>query len=196
MLTTMISETKRSKNIQKLDKKQQMQPLKGKVKRMFATFFSAFLAFLAVVTAYYTFAFKISINPSGSLDPSDPFATPFILQNDSLLWINLIEYNFSIRKIDTANYVVIKGIDIFPPINTPPIPYLSAREKTTIILPFRNAIIIPAPITYADIEIVVSYYPAFISFHKKEKRMHFVAIKSINGTLHWVDKAMSENLTH
>lgn len=187
----MISETKRSKNIQKLNKKQQMQPLKGMVIRIFATFFAVLLGFLAIVTAYYTFAFKISITPSGSLNPSDPFATPFVIQNDSLLWItNIKPYHCILRKVSTVNNEIFTNGNII--MELPSIPILESNEKTTILLPFRSVISLSSPINFADVEIVVSYYPAFIFFYKKEKRVHFVTAQSTDRTLQWVSKAMSE----
>lgn len=132
---------------------------------------------LTIVLAYYAFSSKLSITPSGSLNPSDPFATPFVLQNDSLLWVNLVKpYHCSLRKITTEDYLVFQGIDTA--IDAPPIPRLDPGESTAFFLPFRTVIILRAPINYADIEVVVSYYPAFIPFYKKEKRVRFVTIKS------------------
>lgn len=183
----MISETKRLKNIPKPHKKQQSQSPKEKAKRMFGILLAGFLAFLTIITAYYTFAFKLSILPSEPIDSTNPFATPFILKNDSLLWISNVR----------PHRVVIRNVNKFSckiktELVAPPIPYIASGESTTFTLPVAEFVFANEPINYLNIEIVVYYYLAFIPFYRKEKHQRFVTIQSKNGKLQWISKAMSE----
>ncbi len=143
---------------------------------------------LTVVGSYYTFSLKLTIEPKESLDPSNPFATPFIIRNDSLLGVYSINLKTGIRE------VYAKGSDNkFSNFGTmtdvPPIPKLDSGEPTTffITFPFKT----PSPITSADIEIMVSYRPVLLPFNRN-KSLRFVTIQAKNGTLHWVPKAISE----
>lgn len=154
---------------------------------MFATFFAVFLGLLTIITAYYTFVFKISIYPSGPLDASNPFATPFILKNDSLLWINKVRpYRLIIHKINNRSCKLNVNLVV------PAIPQLTAGETTTFTLPVAEFEYNDAPINYLNIEIVAFYYAAFIPFYEKEKHTRFVTIRSKDGSLQWISKAMSE----
>jgi hypothetical protein len=183
----MISETKHLKNIPKLRKKQQSQSQKEKVKHMFGTLLAGFLAFLAIITAYYTFAFKLTILPSETIDAMNPFATPFVLKNDSLLWINKVRpHRLVIRNVNKFS------CKIKTELIAPPIPYIASGESTTFTLPVAEFVFTNEPINYLNIEVVVYYYPAFIPFYKKEKQQRFVTIQSKDGKLQWVSKAMSE----
>lgn len=183
----MISGRKHSKHIPKLNKKQQIQPLKVKVTRMFTIFLSAFLAFLTIVTAYYTFASKLSVLPSGTIDASNPFATPFVLKNDSLLRINNVRpHRLIIRNINKHTMKI--NVELV----APAIPYLASGETTTFTLPVAELIFANHPINYINIEIGVYYYLAFIPFYQKEKIMRFVTFESKDGKLQWISKAMSE----
>jgi hypothetical protein len=199
--TKMINETKRSKHSQQTKRKEQPQqpvPLSKSLWRWLSNLsptskFCAWLVlFLTCIGAYYNFAFKLDIYPSGTLNQSDPFATLFIIKNNSLLWINNIAPLCGIRKVETDGHAIIENIGVALPRDIPPIPQLVSGEKTTIILPFRDAFDLSTPISYADIEIAVSYYVPIIFFYKKEISMRFVTIKTQNGNLQWISKAVSE----
>ena len=140
---------------------------------MLTTLLSVFAVIFGLVTAYYKFAFKLSIFPSKPLDISNPFATPFVLKNDSLLWINNVRpYRVIIRNINKLTMKL--NVELV----APPIPRLNAGETSTFILPVSKFVFTSEPINYINIEIVVFYYPAFISFYKKEKHSRFVTIQS------------------
>jgi len=152
------------------------------------------IVFLAVVTSYYTFAFKLSITPSIALDSLNPFSTPFILLNDSLLWINLVNpYKMTLYK-------VIVGNSSFDNCGTqlikPSIPILTSGESTSFMLPFNQLIYIAdQQYKYADVEINISYYPAFFPFFnifERHYKKRFIAIPNKNGILQWEHKALSE----
>lgn len=192
----MVSETNCLKNIQQKERKRliaQQASLSKFPWRWFAPFspkgnFCAWLVLIVTcVTAYYSFAFKISVFPSGTIDPSNPFATPFILKNDSWLWINNVRpYRVIIHKVN--NY----SCNINTNLVVPPISQLTAGETTTFTLPVAELEYTKAPINYLNIEIVVFYYAAFIPFYEKENHTRFVTIQSKDGKLQWTPKAISE----
>ena len=78
----------------------------------------------------------------------------------------------------------------------PSIPQLESGESTTFSLLLVNKLINNiGHVKYADVEIVVFYYPAFFPSYKileKKYRKRFVAYYSKNGTLQWEHKAKSE----
>lgn len=144
--------------------------------------------FLTIVGTYYTFSLKLTIEPKESLDASDPFATPFLVRNDSLLGVYSINLKTGIRE------VYAKGSDnrfseFATMTDVPPIPKLDPGEPTTffITFPFKT----PSPITSADVEIMVSYRPVLLPF-KRKKSLRFVTAQAKDGTLHWIPKALAE----
>lgn len=165
-----------------------MQSPKGKLRRVIANLLYAFLAFLAIATAYYNFAVKLSILPSeSSIDASNPFATPFILKNDSLLRIyNIKPHRLIIHKVNNRSCNL--NINLI----APAIPKHESGEPTSFSLPVTEFEFNDSPINYLNIEIIVFYYPAYLPFYEDEKHARFVTIKSKDGNLHWISKAISE----
>ena len=193
------SKTKRAKHNQRINprKPQKKQGLLSKLYSLLSPtgwLCALIVFFLTIVTAYYTFAFKLSITPSKPLDPTNPFSTPFVLRNDSLLWINLVNPNMYIEnEIRTDKYITFKGLGIH--LLKPLIPKLESRESTSFIISFDTVFKNAGKINYADIEIIISYYPAFspsLKIFQREFRTRFVAYYSKNGTVQWEHKAKSE----
>ena len=76
-----------------------------------------FFGTIAAITAYFKFAVKLTILPSErSLDASNPFSTPFILKNESLLWITnvkphqVISYNINDHSMKLNTNLVAPAI--------------------------------------------------------------------------------------
>lgn len=139
----------------------------------------------AVICAYFKFAFKLSIIPSGPIDTTNPFSTPFILKNDSLLSIyNVRPHRCIIRNINKLSM----GVNVN--LVAPPISRLAPGESTTFILPISE-LVFPEKIDFINIEIGVFYNPAFLPFYEKSKYSRFVTFQ--RGTkLEWISKSMSE----
>jgi hypothetical protein len=150
--------------------------------------------FLTIAGAYYAFSSKLSIYPTASLDPAKPFATPFVIKNDSLLSLSSIKLRCRLRKVIVNDNVILLGSKdgeketTFNSINIIPIPFLAAGEESTLFLPFPN---LEYPITFADISAEVEYSPALLPFKKKTLK-RFVTVKASDGTFHWVSQALSE----
>lgn len=147
----------------------------------------AFGVILGLIMAYFKFSTKLSILPSGPIDVSNPFSTPFILKNESLLPIyNVRPHRCIIRNINNRSM----GINVN--LVAPAITRIASGETTTFILPVSELGFENTQINYINIEIVVFYCAAFIPFYKKEKHVRFVTIKSKDGNLKWIPKSMSE----
>lgn len=157
-------------------------------------FFALIVFLLTIVTAYYTFAPKLTVYPSEPNSSTDPFKTKFILRNDGYLWVNIIDpYKCIVNKLSGPNNKLI-NINISMPITQ--IPRIESYEATSIYIPFNNyGIGTRGPINYVDVEIIVSYYPAFFPYLKifnKEYRIRFITQQLTDGTLKWIPKARSE----
>jgi hypothetical protein len=154
---------------------------------MVDTLLYGFLAFLTIVTAYYSFCSKINIFPDKPIDIANPFATHFVLKNDSWLWItNVKPHKLIIRNIN--NHPMGINVNLV----ARAIPCLVSGETTSFSLPVSEFIFQGHKINYIKIEIVVFYSSAFVPFFKKEKHVRFDTIQSKDGNLKWVPKAMSE----
>jgi hypothetical protein len=149
---------------------------------------------LTIAGTYYAFSPKLSIYPTDSLDSTKPFATPFVVKNDSLLPITSIELNCRLQKVILNNKVTMLGSKegenetTFKSINITPIPTLAPGEESTFFLPFPD---LTQTVTFADISAEVSYSPALLPFKKKTLK-RFVTMENSNGVLRWVAKSRSE----
>jgi hypothetical protein len=191
----MSSSAKRPKNNQhtKQGPKQepQQEPQTTRIQRILRWFgiFGKFLAlYLSIVGSYYAFSPKIFIAPADTLDPSQLFATPFVVRNESLLSVNSIRIRCGIRNLITTENTRVVGIDTELR-DARPIPHLEPLEATTIILPFPFSR--GVPLKTADVDVIVSYRPALLPFDK-QKRIRFRTAEAKDGTLHWYPKAISE----
>ncbi len=151
--------------------------------------------FVGIVSFYYAFSPKLSIHIGNTVDALNPFATQFILKNDSLLRVNIVDpYQCIMNKV-SGERVKINGAKFIK--DVPPIPFLEPNESTTFLLPFPNIKFVPPTprdIYYVDVEIIVSYYPAFfpqVNILKKEYRTRFITTKNKDGNLQWVHEAKS-----
>jgi hypothetical protein len=145
---------------------------------------------LTLLGTYYTFSPKISVETGETANASNPFATPFLIRNDSLLGVYAIRLRTSIRNLqakgsgDEMNECGT-GTDV------PPIPKLDSGESTSFFVsfPFRMT----SPVTRADVEIMVSYRPALL-LSARSRRFRFTTVQTKDGNLHWVPKAVAEHL--
>jgi hypothetical protein len=128
------------------------------------------------------------ISASDTLNPQEPFATKFDVKNESLFKVQNITFKYKPRDIvfTGGGSVVSKGG--FLNWNKEPIPFLESGETTSLLLPKPPY---SSPVAKADIELHVSYRPAFLPF-EKHKAKRFVTSVASDGSLHWMEKAISE----
>lgn len=54
---------------------------------------------VGLLAGYYTFSPKIFVYPASSLDPKNPFKTPFILENESLFAIYSVQWAAALTNV-------------------------------------------------------------------------------------------------
>ncbi len=142
---------------------------------------------LSIIGTIYFFSPKIKIYPGEPLNPSNPFKTPFIIENQTILSIYNIEFSYVLRKIEAKeSNQLIKNIGTL--FISDPIPLLRGNESTTTFCASPKML---TPVTSADIEITVKYKPKFFPI-QKSLSMRFNTYPNKNGNLFWFPKALSE----
>lgn len=150
---------------------------------------SIILGIIGIIGTLYNFSPKLTIDSGDSLNPQDPFATRFSIKNDSIFSLYSIHRKTFIRKLRTLKDGDVIGDSSLVGI-LPPIPVLVAGEPSTFSVA-ADQIAYDSPYCYADIEIVVSFRPAFLPY-RKTIAARFSTEKAIDGTLHWLPRAKSE----
>jgi hypothetical protein len=147
---------------------------------------------LAIVETYYAFSPKISITPTELIDTLNPYSTPFIIKNESLLPLRSIEPVWKFREIISKNGKPIYFNGPYVRTVSPAIPSLESGESTSIFLPELYKPIKEAKsLNHLDIEVVVLYRPYLLPY-KRSKELRFVTIKGAGNTFRWITKAISE----
>jgi len=144
---------------------------------------------LGIIGTYYSFSPKLFVDSKESLDPSNIFATPFSIKNESLLSLYNVYVQILILKAEApeSGGASIHGTTTAGFI--PTIPKLKSGETTTVFVNFPISFM--TPIKDADVEIKVAYRPALLWF-RKEKAFRFSTAKLGEGARHWVQRATSE----
>lgn len=174
---------KRSKNnkkrIQKGNKQTKQKP---SVSSFFWKLLVGLSVILTIIAFFNSFYPKVSIATEASLDPLNPFRTPFIIENRSLLPIHSIECSFFIHNI-SAKKTKNLATNFTTQMANQPIKRLNAGEKSTafVVFPFNFS----SPITYGDIDVMISFRPAYWPW-RQEKIFHFVTEKDVNNNLRWL----------
>lgn len=128
--------------------------------RWFWNCVGAFGVIFGIVVGIYTFVPKISVVPTPSLNPSNPFAAPFILTNESMLPIYSVDYSSDIIEVVDSEHSLISNMGFSKPSTFDThIPRLGAGGKQFIFM--LLGFDLKSPITYALGEIVVTYKPLF-----------------------------------
>jgi hypothetical protein len=146
-----------------------------------------FSLILSIILAYYTFSPKLSIDSRESINPMDPFATPFTIKNESLLAIYSIEPSVFIRNIRSGTSEMSHS-SIFQIV--PEIPEIAPGEIATFFIPFPVKDVF-SQITSADIEIIIMYRPTLLPFKLKIHK-RFMTVKAQDNSLRWIPRALSE----
>jgi hypothetical protein len=135
---------------------------------------------LGLVTAILSLLPRLSVSNLESLDPDDPFSTPFVVSNDGVLGINDVVLSCILVRLESATqHWAVEG---FRSVGyAPTIPRLDPGEQGT--APCNPAVGLKA--SAADIEVVVSYRPDYVPW-KKERPFRFVTVSSKDGKLHWI----------
>ena len=130
---------------------------------------------------------RISVSPAITLDPKDPFSTPFILSNDGALPVYSIQIGCWYDHIRWAS-----GFD-FSMTNgelrdeSAFLKSLGPGRRTTIEFSHAFTWDKSIPIISADVTIAVHYRPMFLPW-EKAATYHFQIKKTSSGELLWFEK--------
>jgi hypothetical protein len=152
-------------------------------------FLTSISSILSIASVFYALSPKLDIRPSITFNINNPLETPFEVKNNSLFSVKSITLTSKVRKIETMNNSSVTGGRW--EVITTPVPNLEPDESTTLTLPFPKIINFTAPISNADIEIIITYRPLLLPY-SLNKAFHFVTIKGYDNILHWSPKALSE----
>lgn len=132
----------------------------------------------------YGFGPKISVYPAATLNAQNPFATPFILENQGRLPIYSIHIEARFIDVVDSAHVHMSSTGRFieySPRN--PLPILGSGKKTVVQLP--QMVAWHLPILSATAEAFVDFRPCF--YRKiSERGFTFVMVKSASGELVWL----------
>jgi len=161
-----------------------------RVRKIFVSiFFYAWKLVVAIsvfVAIYGYFSFRVSLSPYAPIDVSDPYSIPFIITNDSHLAIYDVEFACVIHKAEINTNIYTNIMIAY----TPQIKVLDAKETSNKTVCKIKLDVPVEGITKIDMSIKVRFHPHFYPLHK-EQEFRFV-IQNINGVLHWMPKAKSE----
>ena len=168
----------RKERRQKLQAKQPMvneviqkRPLTLLVNKVFTSLLF-WLIFLITVCSFLFLAYpRVSVYPGKTLNPNDPFQTPFILKNDGYLPINEIHYSLSLENVGFGQGNTLPRA--YSGINETLIPSLAPNRSSTVSLePFIDLlkqsfgiVLPPRSVTSAQIYIDLSYRPYLIPYN-------------------------------
>jgi hypothetical protein len=195
-----------SKNRQPLNRKERRRKLQAKqpaqnelmqkhsltliVKRV-STSLLFWLIFSITVGSFLFLAYpRVSVYPGKTLNPDDPFQTPFILKNDGYLPINDIHYSLSLENIEFRQGNTLPRA--YSRINETQIPRLATSGSSFISLkPFIDLLrqsfgifLPPKAVTSAEIYIDLSYRSYLIPYNFTD-RIGFKAGISSTGNYVW-----------
>jgi len=145
------------------------------------------VAFCGVALAVPPFLPWIEVSTDATLDPGDPFATPFIVHNASFLPIYSVRVLCHFNRIvtdpkHTGNQWDVSGIRA---VRTPFIEVIEAQSRITsecwFPLAFREA---KARLIEGDIGIIVEFRPSFYPW-RQTRGARFVMRKDSAGQERW-----------
>jgi hypothetical protein len=146
-------------------------------------------ALLVTLAGAIVFFPRLSISSDATLDPSDPFATPFILKNDGYFSVYSAEIICNtVAKVGSMNLSIL-GLGFTSPdlINR----YIGPDEPIEFMCPLRS--MFPAPVTNAEIEIYIGFKATMFPKSCTKKCFHAKTWKDEDDKLRWfIDSAVGK----
>ncbi len=132
------------------------------------------------------FAYKpnISIFPGQTLDPYNPFKTPFILKNNGHLFIKNINYSLKVTKVETISGGIFENGSITNIINSF-IPKIRSGRSSPIDMS-RHITLPPNYIKTAEIYLKLSYNSFHIPYTFNDS-IRFKTHRNTKGQYFWIE---------
>jgi len=147
------------------------------------TLFFVVLSTLAAAATLYALSPSISVSNLPPMNESDPFTTPFTINNSG--WLTAYDvhaecYVKDVKAEHDESFSNFHTVDT----NTADVGELAAKETASLPCAF-NRMFKTAPVVSADIAITVSYRPAFYPY-RVQKPFRFVTAQDSHGNLRWL----------
>jgi hypothetical protein len=172
---------------QKLHQQTKNKPLFSKHWRSWDVFLTV-AAILSFVATVYFFFPKVQIIPYTTLNPSNPFSTPFQVVNKSEFSIYSVELSCAFSNVESSeSNSILSG---FRTINSgSTIKEVKSDESASnfCAFPFN----FKSPISSADFEVCVKYRPSFWPI-RLDKCFRFSTSKTVDGNLIWLPMALTQ----
>ncbi|MCL5278100.1 MAG: hypothetical protein M1517_10075 [Deltaproteobacteria bacterium] len=136
---------------------------------------------------------RVSIQIGESLNPHNPFETPFIIKNEGNSMLKQIQYFVLFKEVDLLNSTKLINISIIRPNDV--IPQLNVNESSTVFI--NNDIgVSPDFVIIAKIYINLTYKAHFIPFYKFTKSIKFEVSRKNNGEYVWFEYASDKEIPY
>lgn len=153
---------------------------------------------VTIAGGVYAFAPKVSVHSSESLNPADPFSTPFIITNESALALHNLTMSCEVDNLEGltsegCESCPAMGLSGFGTEDSQPIPEFQPGEQATLLcsgMSFSTprGDFGPEDTKNAVVTITVKYRPD-LSFWTQEKKFRFGTAPTANGQLIWIPMA-------
>jgi hypothetical protein len=142
---------------------------------------------LGIASGWVAMIPHVSASQSQSLNPIDPFATPFVLSNDGPLPLENVTFSCVVYTIKTADGSGISGEGKATGGFATPNMYsdeIDPGEKASLICPLSIAFKFQSPITVGDIVVIARFRIGYTPI-RTLRRARFVTARSSDGNLYW-----------
>jgi hypothetical protein len=182
--------SKKTKEPRQRGRQQPSQTSTAKKLLKYLTSTTAIVSFLIGVVGFLFVVYpRISVHPGESLDPYNPFATPFLIKNDGYLPVRDVHYSITPRNIkfivpggeatlmgESDNVFIESSV-------TAKIPLLKSNRSTTIFVPPPTEKMV---VTSADILINLTYQSYLVPYAFSEKHRFISTVKK-TGEYVWLE---------
>jgi hypothetical protein len=150
---------------------------------IFQKMLGLFLSLISIGGFLFVVYPRLSISPGESLDPYEPFSTPFVIKNDGYLSLFNINYSVTINKMEGVGHSQFTNTMVT--VISKSIPKLSPNKSTTIFID-KNVNIPPKYVKYAEININVTYKPYNIIPYALTENIGFKTKIKTNNEYLWL----------
>ena len=146
---------------------------------------TAIATIFGIVTGVFWLLPNVSVAETAPLNPYDPFSTPFLVTNTGNLGISRIGVSCVFNNIlfDNGN-TIGTTVDLVRTQLTD----MDAGDHDTVACKEDSFTHFSTPARFADISLVVVFYPSLAPWIEKQKSFRFITARNSDGTLRWVPK--------
>ena len=138
-----------------------------------------------ILTGLFWFVTSASVSQDVPIDLVNPFSTPFLINNDGNASINSVQVDCRVTDMKLGRSNEVRDVNSKDDIQ--PIADLRSGQQRAVSC--SPHVWVNSPIDSANVELLVSYRPAWAPWISKHKLFRFKTAKTSNGETHWVRQA-------